>query len=78
MSTSRCFIADDAADLSCLVSCLVQILLDRTCRTIAGFQNIIQRCWVAAGHPFCRRLNILREEEENVCITYIISIIIIM
>ena len=47
---------NDGRDLSCIVSSLVQIILDPHCRTINGFQSLIQKEWVALGHPFCDRL----------------------
>lgn len=47
---------NDGRDLTCIVSSLVQILLDPYCRTINGFQSLIQKEWVALGHPFCDRL----------------------
>ncbi|XP_012272966.1 myotubularin-related protein 10-B [Orussus abietinus] len=43
-------------DMCCLVSSLVQLLLDPYFRTITGFQSLVQKEWVAAGHPFCDRL----------------------
>ncbi|NXO02541.1 MTMRB protein, partial [Rhinopomastus cyanomelas] len=47
-------------DLNCLVASLVQLLGDPHCRTLAGFQSLVQREWVAAGHPFPHRLGLLR------------------
>ncbi|XP_012259111.1 myotubularin-related protein 10-B [Athalia rosae] len=46
----------DSRDLCCIISSLVQLLLDPYFRTITGFQSLIQKEWVAAGHPFCDRL----------------------
>ncbi|XP_071794588.1 myotubularin-related protein 10-B-like isoform X2 [Asterias amurensis] len=42
-------------DTSCIVASLVQIFLDPHCRTQLGFQSLIQREWVIAGHPFLER-----------------------
>ncbi|XP_043260990.1 myotubularin-related protein 10-B isoform X2 [Colletes gigas] len=43
-------------DICCIVSSLVQLLLDPYFRTINGFQSLLQKEWVAGGHPFCDRL----------------------
>ena len=42
-------------DLSCVVSSLVQLMLDPHSRSQMGFQSLIQREWVIAGHPFLDR-----------------------
>ncbi|XP_061163941.1 myotubularin-related protein 10-A-like isoform X2 [Saccostrea echinata] len=44
----------DSRHYCCLISSLVQILLDRYFRTRIGFQSLIQREWVAMGYPFQR------------------------
>lgn len=46
---------NDGRDMCCLVSSLVQVLLDPFYRTITGFQVLIQKEWVALGHPFSDR-----------------------
>lgn len=43
-------------DMCCVVSSLVQLLLDSSYRTIRGFQNLIQKEWIILGHPFSDRL----------------------
>uniref|UniRef100_A0AAG5DF19 Myotubularin phosphatase domain-containing protein n=1 Tax=Anopheles atroparvus TaxID=41427 RepID=A0AAG5DF19_ANOAO len=43
-------------DMCCVVSSLVQLLLDSSYRTIRGFQNLIQKEWITLGHPFSDRL----------------------
>ncbi|XP_076683538.1 myotubularin-related protein 10-B isoform X3 [Andrena cerasifolii] len=43
-------------DTCCIVSSLVQLLLDPYFRTVTGFQSLLQKEWVAGGHPFCDRL----------------------
>ncbi|XP_028911355.1 myotubularin-related protein 11 [Ornithorhynchus anatinus] len=44
-------------DLNCLVSSLVQLLSEPEARTLGGIQSLVQREWVAAGHPFRTRLD---------------------
>ncbi|NXS99534.1 MTMRB protein, partial [Jacana jacana] len=46
-------------DLNCLLASLVQLLGDPHSRTLPGFQSLVQREWVAAGHPFPHRLGLL-------------------
>lgn len=46
----------DGRDMCCLISSLVQLLLDPFYRTRSGFQSLIQKEWVVMGHPFCTRL----------------------
>ncbi|XP_043488779.1 myotubularin-related protein 10-B [Polistes fuscatus] len=46
----------EARDLCCVVSSLIQLLFDPYFQTIVGFQSLIQKEWVASGHPFCDRL----------------------
>eukprot|EP00061_Rhincodon_typus_P008021 g30256.t1 len=57
----------DDRDLACLISSLVQVMLDPYCRTILGFQSLVQKEWVEAGHRFSDRFNQLRatEKDEN-------------
>ncbi|GAB6023083.1 hypothetical protein CHUAL_007174 [Chamberlinius hualienensis] len=52
-------------DLSCLISSLAQIILDPHYRTISGFQSLIQKEWVAMGHPFLKRLGRLRTTDKE-------------
>ncbi|XP_033375657.1 myotubularin-related protein 11 isoform X2 [Parus major] len=46
-------------DLNCLLASLVQLLGDPHARSLPGFQSLVQREWVAAGHPFPHRLGLL-------------------
>ncbi|XP_017786863.1 PREDICTED: myotubularin-related protein 10-B-like, partial [Nicrophorus vespilloides] len=47
---------DKGEDMNCVVSSLIQLLLDHHWRTRKGFQSLIQKEWVALGHPFAFRL----------------------
>lgn len=52
-------------DLNCVVSSLAQLILDPYFRTKFGFQSLIQKEWIALGHPFANRLgHILCKEIE--------------
>nr|XP_031362727.1 myotubularin-related protein 11 [Lonchura striata domestica] len=52
-------------DLNCLVASLVQLLGDPHARSLPGFQSLVQREWVAAGHPFPRRLGLLCQDSPR-------------
>ncbi|XP_061872123.1 LOW QUALITY PROTEIN: myotubularin-related protein 11 [Colius striatus] len=52
-------------DLNCLLSSLVQLLGDPHSRSLPGFQSLVQREWVAAGHPFPLRLGLLRRDSPR-------------
>uniref|UniRef100_A0A669QK99 Myotubularin related protein 11 n=1 Tax=Phasianus colchicus TaxID=9054 RepID=A0A669QK99_PHACC len=52
-------------DLSCLLASLVQLLADPHARTLHGFQSLVQREWVAAGHPFPQRLGLCRDSPRE-------------
>ncbi|KAJ6652445.1 hypothetical protein lerEdw1_011563 [Lerista edwardsae] len=55
----------DDRDLNCLLASLVQVVLDPHVRTISGFQSLVQKEWVAAGHPFLQRLNLLQKNDRE-------------
>lgn len=42
-------------DTTLIVSSFSQVLLDPQCRTVLGFEGLIAREWLAAGHPFRER-----------------------
>ncbi|XP_078536842.1 myotubularin-related protein 9-like isoform X3 [Lissotriton helveticus] len=42
----------EGMDTTLLVTSLAQLILDPECRTFAGFQALIEREWLLAGHPF--------------------------
>ncbi|CAF0826454.1 unnamed protein product [Adineta steineri] len=50
--TSVLIHGSDGWDTTLLVTSLAQILLDPDCRTITGFEALIEREWIQAGHPF--------------------------
>ncbi|XP_037079460.1 myotubularin-related protein 10-like [Pollicipes pollicipes] len=49
-------------DLTAVVSCLAQLMVDPHCRSLAGFQRLLHREWVALGHPFQERLGLVYRE----------------
>jgi myotubularin-related protein 10/11/12 len=56
--------------MSCLVSSVVQILLDPHYRTRVGFEALVQKEWVRMGHRFQRNLGLVGTSEgdlEQVC-----------
>ncbi|XP_062490065.1 LOW QUALITY PROTEIN: myotubularin-related protein 9-like [Pezoporus occidentalis] len=42
----------DGTDTTLLVTALAQVILDPSCRTLIGFQGLLEREWIQAGHPF--------------------------
>ncbi|XP_039089123.1 LOW QUALITY PROTEIN: myotubularin-related protein 9-like [Hyaena hyaena] len=42
----------EGTDSTLLVTSLVQLILDPLSRTMAGFQELVEREWIQAGHPF--------------------------
>lgn len=50
-----CVCLGDGMDYCAVVSSLIQLLLDSHSRTIKGFQSLIQKEWIALGHPFSDR-----------------------
>ncbi|XP_027142671.1 myotubularin-related protein 11 [Larimichthys crocea] len=56
--------ADDR-DMSCVVSSLVQVMCDPHCRTQHGFQSLVQKEWVMAGHRFYSRVNYHRDNDKE-------------
>uniref|UniRef100_A0A8R1TVF8 Myotubularin phosphatase domain-containing protein n=1 Tax=Onchocerca volvulus TaxID=6282 RepID=A0A8R1TVF8_ONCVO len=45
----------EGTDSTLLVTSLAQLLLDSDSRTIRGFESLIEREWISAGHPFSYR-----------------------
>ncbi|NWY19034.1 MTMR9 protein, partial [Aphelocoma coerulescens] len=42
----------EGTDTTLLVTALAQLILDPSCRTLEGFQGLLEREWIEAGHPF--------------------------
>ncbi|KAL3981826.1 Myotubularin-related protein 9 [Acanthocheilonema viteae] len=45
----------EGTDSTLLITSLAQLLLDSDSRTIRGFESLIEREWICAGHPFSYR-----------------------
>ncbi|CAB1339413.1 unnamed protein product [Coregonus sp. 'balchen'] len=56
---------EEDRDLSCVVSSLVQLMLDPHFRSLAGFQSLVQKEWVMAGHRFLDRCNHLKKNDKE-------------
>ncbi|XP_018602294.1 myotubularin-related protein 10-like [Scleropages formosus] len=56
---------EEDRDLSCVVSSLVQLMLDPHFRSIEGFQSLVQKEWVMAGHRFLDRCNHLKKSSKE-------------
>lgn len=51
--------------MNCVISSLIQLYLDPYWRTVSGFQSLIQKEWVALGHPFSARLGLVSNQETD-------------
>ncbi|GAB0098510.1 myotubularin-related protein 10-B [Sergentomyia squamirostris] len=58
---------NEGRDMCCLISSLTQIILDTHVRTINGFQSLVQKEWVALGHPFSDRLGHVQSTVTEEC-----------
>lgn len=56
---------NDGRDICCIISSLIQIILDPFFRTITGIQTLIQKEWVALGHPFSDRIGHVHQTAEK-------------
>jgi myotubularin-related protein 10/11/12 len=56
--------------MSCCVSSLVELMADSHYRSISGFESLIQKEWVALGHSFTTRHNLVvtpaSEEDQQI------------
>jgi len=61
-----CFLLDrEDTDMSALISSLVQLMIDDHCRTVEGFQDLIDREWIALGHPWVARYSASSSEKVS-------------
>jgi len=51
--------------MGCVVSSLVQLMCDPHCRSQHGFQSLVQKEWVTAGHRFYSRGNYHRDNDKE-------------
>ncbi|KAM6958785.1 myotubularin-related protein 12 [Aplochiton taeniatus] len=66
-NTNVLILEEGGSDLCCIISSLVQLMLDPHYRTVTGFQSLVQKEWVAGGHNFLDRCNQLQlKDKENV------------
>ncbi|NXT14541.1 MTMRC protein, partial [Prunella fulvescens] len=63
--TNVLLIEESATDLCCVISSLVQVMMDSYSRTKSGFQSLIQKEWVIGGHAFLDRCNHLHKSEKE-------------
>ncbi|KAM8985561.1 myotubularin-related protein 12 [Ara ararauna] len=63
--TNVLLIEESATDLCCVISSLVQVMMDSYSRTKSGFQSLIQKEWVIGGHGFLDRCNHLHKSNKE-------------
>uniref|UniRef100_A0A669QB51 Myotubularin related protein 12 n=2 Tax=Phasianus colchicus TaxID=9054 RepID=A0A669QB51_PHACC len=63
--TNVLLIEETATDLCCVISSLVQVMMDSYSRTKLGFQSLIQKEWVIGGHGFLDRCNHLHKSDKE-------------
>lgn len=56
---------EEDRDLNCVVSALMQLMLDPRYRSLIGFQSLVQKEWVMAGHRFLDRCNHLKKNDKE-------------
>ncbi|XP_045468670.1 myotubularin-related protein 10-A [Harmonia axyridis] len=57
----------NGTDMNCVISSLIQIILDPLYRSKYGFQSLIQKEWVAMGHQFAFRMGHILDKEVEFC-----------
>lgn len=56
---------EEDRDLNCVISALMQLMLDPRYRSLIGFQSLVQKEWVMAGHRFLDRCNHLKKNDKE-------------
>ncbi|XP_066472990.1 myotubularin-related protein 12 [Tiliqua scincoides] len=64
-NTNVLLVEENASDMCCVISSLVQVMMDSYCRTKLGFQSLIQKEWIMGGHAFLNRCNHLRQTDKD-------------
>ncbi|XP_076125903.1 myotubularin-related protein 12 [Alosa pseudoharengus] len=64
-NTNVLIMEEEGSDLCCVISSLVQLMLDPYYRTLTGFQSLVQKEWVAGGHNFQDRCNHLHHKDKE-------------
>ncbi|VDK36114.1 unnamed protein product [Taenia asiatica] len=67
--SSLLIVGGDGRDQCLLVSALVQVILSPAVRTIRGFEALIQREWISAGHAFSERCSHLLTQRSDTIFT---------
>ncbi|KAJ8005589.1 hypothetical protein DPEC_G00119510 [Dallia pectoralis] len=63
-NTNVLIMEESGSDLCCVISSLVQLMLDPHYRTLLGFQSLVQKEWLVGGHAFLDRSNPLHLKEK--------------
>jgi len=56
-----------------VVSCLVQLALDPHSRTLRGFENLVEREWVALRHQFVERCALAASKDVEQVVSVLVS-----
>ncbi|XP_066510336.1 myotubularin-related protein 12-like isoform X2 [Hoplias malabaricus] len=64
-NTNVLILEEEGTDLCCVISSLVQIMLDPHYRTLLGFQSLVQKEWVSGCHAFLDRCNPLYQKDKE-------------